>query len=117
MEQRFVLGVDQARSKFCKKFEARVPSEQMPGKEEGRRNSGDGQEHGRASQQLVLLAPAGINEGKPASSLELDLLRVRGAHGEGGGAGKSGTLGDRNRGLSNSPSRRPMEEDTLAGDL
>ena len=49
VEQRFVLGVDQARSKFCKKFEACVPSEQMSGKEEGRRNSGDGQEHGRAS--------------------------------------------------------------------
>ena len=77
----------------------------------GRRNNGDGQEQGRASQQLVLPAPGGINEGTPVRSLELDLPRVRGAHGEGGGAGKSGTLGDRKRGQPNSPSRRPTEED------
>ena len=43
-------------------------------------------------------------------------LRVRGALGECGGAGKSGTLEDRKRVLSHSPSRRPMEEDALAGD-
>ena len=87
---------------------------QMPGREEGRRNSEYEQELGRISQQLVLPAPRGINEGTPASSLELDLPRVRGALGECGGAGKSGTLGDRKGGLSNSPSRRPMEEDVLA---
>ena len=77
VEQRFVLGVDQARSKFCKKFEARVPSEQMPGKEEGRRNSGDGQEHGRASSWCYWRQPGSMKANKPASSLELDLLRVR----------------------------------------
>ena len=39
------------------------------------------QEQGRAGQQLVLPAPGGFNEGTPASSMELDLPRVRGAHG------------------------------------
>ena len=81
-------------------------------REEGRSCSEEEQGQGR-----ILPAPGGINEGTPASSLELDLPRVRGALGECGGAGKSGTLGDRKRGLSNSPSRRPMEEDALAGDL
>ena len=89
---------------------------QMPGRE-GRRNSEDEHEQGRISQQLVLPAPGRINEGTPASSLELDLPRVRGAFGACGGAGKSGTLGDRKRGLSNSPSLRPMEKDALAGYL
>ena len=42
---------------------------QMPERErEGRRNSEDEQEQGRISQQLVLPAPGGINEGTPASS-------------------------------------------------
>ena len=90
---------------------------QVPGREEGRRNSEDEQEQGRISQQLVLPAPGGINEGTPASSLELYLLCVRGALGDCGGPGKTSTLGDRKRGLSNSPSRRPMEEDAPAGDL
>ena len=36
-------------------------------------------------------------KGTPASSLELDLPRVRGALGECGGAGKSGTPGDRKK--------------------
>ena len=89
---------------------------QMAGREEGTRNSEDEQEQGRISQQLVLPAPGGINEGTPAS-LELDLPRVRGALGECGGAGKSRTMGGRKRGLSSSPSRRPMEEGALAGDL
>ena len=49
----------------------------MPGREEGRRNSEDEQEQGKTSQQLVLPAPGGFNEGTPASSMELDLLHVR----------------------------------------
>ena len=49
----------------------------MPGREEGRRNSEDEQEQDKASQQLALSAPSGCNEGTPASSLELDLPRVR----------------------------------------
>ena len=54
----------------------------------------------------------------PASSLELDLPRVRSALDECGGAGKSGTAKDeRKRPLSNSPSRLPMEEDAKLGDL
>ena len=71
----------------------------MPGKEEGRRDSG------------------GFNEGTPASLLVLDLPRLRGAHGEGGGARNSATAKDRKRSRSNSPSRRPMEEDALLEDL
>ena len=94
-----------------------VAEGQISGREEGRRNSEDEQEQGRISQQLLLPAPAGINEGTPASSLELDLPRVRGALGESGGAGKSGTQGDLKRALSNFPSRRPMEEDAIEGDL
>ena len=89
----------------------------MPGRDERRRNSEDEQEQGRTNQQLVLPAQGGINEGTPANSLELDLPRVRGALGECGRAGKSDTHGDRKRGLSNSPSRRPMVEGALAGDL
>ena len=50
---------------------------QMPRREEGRRSSEDEQEQGRSSQQSVLPAPGGINEGAPASSLGLDLHRVR----------------------------------------
>ena len=49
----------------------------------------------------------------PASSLELDLPRVRGAHGERGGAVKSGAHDERKRPLSNSPSGPSMEEDAL----
>ena len=84
VEQVFAMGADQARSKFdamyqvfFKKFEAfSHTSVQMPGKG-GRRNSEDEQEHGKASQQLALSASGGRNEGTPASSLELHLLRVR----------------------------------------
>ena len=98
-------------------FVQRLPREmgaaqgQMPRREEGRRNSKDEQGQGRNSQQLVLSAPGGINEGAPASSLELDLHRVRGAPGEGGGAGKSGAQGDRKRGPTRSPGHPSMEED------
>ena len=87
MEQMFTLGADQARSKFGatnQMFYRRIetPSAQIPGKEEGRRNSENEQEQGRTSQQLVLPAPGGFKEGTTASSMELDLPRVRGAHGE-----------------------------------
>ena len=94
--------------------------EQMPGREEGRRNSEDEQEQDKASQQLALSASSGCNEGTPASSLELDLPRVRGALGECGGAGKSGAAKDEpKRPLSNAPSRSPMdeEENVAVGDL
>ena len=68
---------------------------QMP-RREGRRNSEDEQEQGRITQQLVLPTPGGINQGPPASCLELDLPRVRGVAGEGGSAGRSGTGRDPN---------------------
>ena len=78
---------------------------QMPGREEGKRNSEDEQEQEQASQQLALSASSGCKEGTPASSLEFDLPRVRSALGECGGAGKSGSAKDeRKRFLSNSPS-------------
>ena len=64
---------------------------QMPGRE-GRRISEDEQKQSRFSKQLVHPAPGGINEGTPASSVELDLPRAQGAW-RCGGAGKSGTLG------------------------
>ena len=60
----------------------------------------------------------GCNEGTPRSSLELDLPWVRGALGEGGGAGESGAAkDDRVRPSSNSPSRLSMEEDASLMDL
>ena len=59
----------------------------------------DEQEQGKASQQLALSAPSGCNEGTSASSLELDFRRARGALGECGGAGESGTAKDRKRSL------------------
>ena len=86
----------------------------MPGREEGRRNS---EEQGKTSQQLVLSAPGGLNEGTPASSMELDFLRVRGVHGECGEAGNTGADIERKRPVSDSPSRPPMEEEVLLGDL
>ena len=83
----------------------------MPGKEEGRKENGEEQEQGKASQQLVLPTLGGYND--PSSFAELDLVRIRGAHGEGGGAASFGEANDRKRTLSNSPSRErlPMEED------
>ena len=82
-------------------------------KKKGSKVSKGEQEQGETSQQLVLPAPGGFNEGIPASLMELDLPRIRGAHGECGGAGKSGAANDRRRSLSNSPSqeRFPMEEE------
>ena len=61
------------------------PPAQMSGREEGRRDSENEQEKGRTSQQLVLPTPGGVNQDAPASSLELDLHRVRGP-GESGSA-------------------------------
>ena len=46
-----------------------------------------------------------------ASSLELDLLRVRGVPGESGSAGRASKQGDRQRGPSRSPGRTSMEEE------
>ena len=82
---------------------------QMPRREGGRRNSENEQEQGKANQKLVLPTPGGINQGAPASSLELDLPRVLSVPGEGGSAGKSGTQGDRKRGPSRSPGRHSMD--------
>ena len=73
LEQFFAVGADQARSKFDA-----TPSAQMPGKGGGR-NSEDEQEQGKAGQQLALSVSGGCNEGTSASSLELDLPRVRGS--------------------------------------
>ena len=96
MEQVFATGTDQARSKFdalCqiffRRFETPVPPAQMPGGGEGRRDSENEQEQGRAGQQLVLPTPGGVNQVAPAGSLELDLPRVRGVPGETGKCRKS----------------------------
>ena len=54
----------------------------------------------------------------PARSLELDLPLVRGAPGEGGSAGRSGTQGDRKRGPSRFSGRHSMDDggdDDLGG--
>ena len=90
-EQIFALGADHARSKFevmCQISFGRIetPSAQMPGQGGGRRNSENEQEQCRTSQQLVLPAQSGFNESAPASSMELDLPRVRGVQGESGRA-------------------------------
>ena len=63
----------------------------------------------------MLPTPGGYNEGTPASLVELDLARIRDAHGECGGAGNFGAANDRKRTLSNSPSRErlPMEENAI----
>ena len=91
--------------------------EQMPGGEEGRKDSENEHEQGRTSQQLALSASGGFSEGTSASNMELDLPRVRGAHDGCGDAGNSGTAQDRKRSLSNSQSRLPIEEDASLADL
>ena len=60
VEQVFAVGHDQARSTFgalfqifFREFETSILPAQMPGREEGRRDSENEQEQGRASQQLV----------------------------------------------------------------
>ena len=95
--------------KSSRDFETFVPPAQMPGRE-GRRDSENEQEQGRTSQQLVLPTPDGINQGAPATNLELDLHRLRGVPGESGSAGRSSKQGDRKRGPSRSPGRHPMVE-------
>ena len=103
VEQVFAIGTEQPRSKFdalCQKFfrrfETFTPPAQMPGSEEGRRDSENEQEQGRTSPQLVLPTPGGVNQDAPASSLELDLRRVR-VPGDSGSAGRSSKQGDRKR--------------------
>ena len=108
MEQVFALGA-QARSKLEALWQQLIsPWEQMElrplykgskGKweqhkgrcQEEKKDEGIvkmNQEQGRINQQLVSPTPGGVNQGAPASSLELDLPRVRGVPGEGGSAGK-----------------------------
>ena len=65
VEQIFAMGTDQAKSKFdalyqkiLKRFETPTPPARMPGREEGRRDSENEQEQGRASQQLVSFMPS-----------------------------------------------------------
>ena len=77
-----------------------VAQGQMPRREEGRRNSEDEKEQGRASQQLVPLTSGGVNQVAPASSLEQDLPCVRCVLGEGVSTGRPGK-----RGPSRSPGR------------
>ena len=81
------LGSESGRAMYQRYREMGAAQGLMPGREEGRRNSEHEQEQDEASQQLVSSASGGCNEGTPASSSELDLLRVRGALGERGGAG------------------------------
>ena len=118
VEQVFAVGPDHTRSTFdalCqiffRGFETFTPPALMPRGEEGRRDSGNEQEQGRASQQLVLPTPGGVNQDAPASSSELDLPRVRSVLGNSGSAGRSGAQVDRKRGPSRSPGRTSMDED------
>ena len=78
----------------------------LPGREEGRRDSENEQEQGRASLQLVSFTPGKVNQVAPASSLELDFPRVRGVPGEDGGAGRPCK-----RGPSRSPGRLSWDEE------
>ena len=55
--------------------ESGAVQELMPGRDE--RRSEDEQEQGRASQRVALPTPGVVNQVAPASSLELDLPRVR----------------------------------------
>ena len=76
-----------------------------------RGSSEDDQDQHKAGQQLALSGSSGCDEGIPASSLELDLPRIRGE--------EQGSQDERKRPLSSSPRRRPMdeEEDVAEGDL
>ena len=65
-----------ANAVFQRFKESGAVQEQMPRRDE--RRSEDGQEQRRASQQVALPTPSGVNQVAPASSLELDLPRVRG---------------------------------------
>ena len=94
-------------------FAQRIPERmgaaqgQVPRREEGRRTV---MMNKRKQDKSAVGPPAqgGSLEGAPASSLELDLHRVRGSLGEGSGASKSGAPGDRKRGPSRSPGRHSM---------
>ena len=66
---------------------------------EGRRNSEDE----KCQSAVGVTAPGGFNEGTSSSSVELDLLPVRGALGEFGGAGKPGTAKDERKRLAKLP--------------
>ena len=101
------MGAEKAKHQFevlyekiIKRFEAPTPPAQMPGKEEGREESDEGQEQRKASRQV----------GPPAR-----FARFRGATGECGGSGNFNAPYDRKRSLSSSPrgERRPMEEDGI----
>ena len=76
------VGPNQVDAVFQRFRESGATQGQMPGRDERRRNSEDEQEQGGTDQQLAPPAQGGINEGAPASSLELDLPRVRGALGK-----------------------------------
>ena len=91
------MATDRVEAVFRRFRERGAAQGQMPGREEGSRNSEDKQEQGKGSQQLVLPAQGGIIEDTPASSMELDLPRVRGAHVECGGVGSSGTAKNRKK--------------------
>ena len=95
-----------ANAVFQRFKESGAAQEQMPRRDERRRNSEEKQEQGRASQQAALPTPGGVNQVAPASSLELDLPRVRGVPGEGGSAGRPCK-----RGPSRSPGRPSGDEE------
>ena len=117
MEQIFAMGVDQVRPRFeamCqmffKRFGTLTPLVHM----EGRMESEEEQEQRKVSQQMVVPASGGYNEGLPARLVELDPARFRGANGESGGAGNFGAPNDRKKvSVSNSPRGewRLMDED------
>ena len=106
------MRANRVKAMFQRYREMGAAQEQMSGREEGSRNSEDEQDHCKTSQQLVLPAQGGLNEGALASSMELDLPHVRGAHGECGGAFSSGPKKSR----SNTPwSGLSMEEEVEVG--
>ena len=95
-----------ANAVFQRFKESGAVQEQMPGRDERRRTSEEEQEQGRASQQVALPTPGWVNQVAPASSLELDLSRVRCVSGEGGSAGRPCK-----RGPSRSPGRLSRDEE------
>ena len=103
--------IDALASAVVQRFkESGAFQEQVPGRDDRRRNSEEEQEQGRASQQVALPTPGGFIHGAPASCVELDIPLVRSVPSEGGSAGRSGTQGDRKRGPSRSPGRHSMDE-------
>ena len=114
MEQMFAFGACQARRRFEAVCHVKT-REQMPGKE-GRKDSVEEPEQWKTSQQLVLPAPGGYNEGTPTSLAGLDLIRIRGAHGECGGAGDLGAANDRKRTLLDEWSLEEGKKGETAGE-